>query len=291
MKSESSIATPVPTTRIFAITVAYDGTHYCGWQVQSGQKTIQGELELAVARLIKTNRDETPFRILGSGRTDSGVHALGQVARCVMTNWPADGKSLMKAINSGLPDDIIVLSVREAIEWFHPIADAVAKQYRYQLQIGGGHDPFGHRTWVHVSTPVDVDLLQLAAEKFIGTHDFAAFQASGGRRDSTIRTISKSLWRPAVRDDGPGPIGTGSSSDRVSGAHWMYEVEGDGFLYNMVRNLVGTMLEVAFGRHRPEWIDDVFASKDRNCAGPTAPPHGLFLCRVDYPDRLFIPRS
>ncbi|WP_404310296.1 tRNA pseudouridine(38-40) synthase TruA [Neorhodopirellula lusitana] len=288
--TEQSVAS---RTRTFALTVSYDGTQYSGWQVQPGRKTIQGELERVVRPLMgqldegdqcdsdsanDTSERDRSVRILGSGRTDAGVHAIGQVARCVMPRWSADGKALLRAINSRLPDDIVVLEVREAKGRFHPIADALGKCYRYQIQVGGNRDPFRYRTWHRVTTHLDLDLLQKSAKKFIGCHDFAAFQAAGSQRNSTVRTITSSQWRPAIE-----PV-DGSCS---AGTQWVYQVEGNGFLYNMVRNLVGTMIEVARGRRSLDWIDEVIASKDRNQAGPTAPPHGLFLCRVDYRDDLF----
>ncbi|TWT98804.1 tRNA pseudouridine(38-40) synthase TruA [Neorhodopirellula pilleata] len=259
--------------RTFALTVAYDGTEYSGWQVQPGRKTIQDELEKAARPLAGCRPDEPSFRILGSGRTDAGVHALGQVARCMMPRWPASPQSLLLGINSKLPEDIRVVSIREAVDRFHPIADAIGKRYQYQIQFGGDRSPFDYRTWHRVVKPHDTGQLQRAAERLIGTHDFAAFQAAGAPRTSTVRTISWSRWRLA---------------DQHSAEKWIYEVEGNGFLYNMVRNLVGTMLEVARGRRPVEWIDEVIASRDRKQAGPTAPPHGLFLCRVDYPDELFL---
>lgn len=277
-KSPSTVCSPQPSPqsppRSFALTVAYDGTHYSGWQVQPGQRTIQGELEKAVASLAGYQPGEVGHRILGSGRTDAGVHAVGQVARCVMPRWRSSPAALLKAINAKLPGDIAVRSVRETIERFHPIADAIAKRYRYQIQFGGGRDPFAYRTWHREVLSHDMGLLQNAADKFVGTHDFAAFQASGAQRNTTVRTISHSRWRPVESE---------SSTQR-----WIYEVEGNGFLYNMVRNLVGTMLEVSRGKQPLAWIDSVIASKDRKLAGPTAPPHGLFLCRVDYSNELFL---
>jgi len=308
--------------RTFHLTVAYEGTKFSGWQVQPGRRTVQGELERVVAKFAGHE-----LRIMASGRTDAGVHAIGQVARCVLQNWRADEESLGRAINSRLPDDMIVTDVRETHNGFHPIADAIVKQYRYQLQIGGNRDPFSCRTWHRIQDNVDTDLLNLGAEKLIGRHDFAAFQAAGAKRASTVRTITSSRWRCVIdsssnsrsdlndgdhRAAGPrsthrkadtNPIGSGSQIRSgkpagvispvmlplcEAGSRWVYEVEGTGFLYNMVRNLVGTMLDVARGHQSLDWIDEVIASKDRRCAGPTAPPTGLFLWRVDYPDGVFL---
>lgn len=259
--------------RVFAITVAYEGTRYSGWQVQPGRRTVQGELERVISPLAGVDVTGIGGRVLGSGRTDAGVHAIGQVARCMMPNWNASADALLRAINSKLPDDIVVSSIREARGHFHPIADATGKRYRYQVQAGGQRDPFAIRTWHRVVAPLDFTLLEAAASRFLGTHDFAAFQASGAQRNSTVRTIVTSRW----------------CRSETSPNRWTYEVEGNGFLYNMVRNLVGTMLEVARQRRPVEWISSVIASQDRKQAGPTAPPQGLFLCQVDYPDDLFLP--
>ncbi|MFG0286553.1 MAG: tRNA pseudouridine(38-40) synthase TruA [Rhodopirellula sp. JB044] len=297
----------------YHLTIAYDGTHYSGWQVQPGQPTVQAELERAVATLLgrKAKNDQAQIdvadltqaanpadrakagRVLGSGRTDAGVHAWGQVARCVLPDWRADASAVLRGINSRLPDDITVVDVRETVASFHPIADAIGKRYRYQIQIGGQRDPFAVRTRYRVPWPLDVDLLSAAADKFVGTHDFAAFQAAGSSVASTVRTITRSGWmREHVgASGGSASQAIAARSDAFTGQRWCFDVEGNGFLYNMVRNLVGTMLDVARG-HRPlEWIDEVLMSKDRQTAGATAPPQGLFLCCVSYPNEVFLTPS
>jgi len=297
-RDDDTPATSAPP-RTFHLTIAYDGTRYSGWQVQPGQRTVQSELERAAKILLRRKKDKSDeiarakakqiadaFRILGSGRTDAGVHAWGQVARCVLPDWSADAASVMRGINSRLPDDIIVTDARETVPEFHPIADAVAKRYRYQLRVGGERDPFSVRTWYQSPFPLRLDLLQVAAERFVGRHDFAALQAAGGVRLSTVRTISHSGW--TVHETAGGIENPWAD---FGGQKWVYEVQGDGFLYNMVRNLVGTMIEVARGFRPLDWIDEVMASHDRKLAGETAPPHGLFLCRVDYPDELFLTPS
>ncbi|WP_146389656.1 tRNA pseudouridine(38-40) synthase TruA [Allorhodopirellula solitaria] len=277
-------------SRTFHLTIAYDGTDYSGWQVQPGQRTIQGELEQAAATLVGDNAAletasdaRSPLRILGSGRTDAGVHAWGQVARCVLPGWRADCTAVLRGLNSRLPADIAVLDVRETASSFHPIADAIGKRYRYQVQLGGQRDPFSLRTCHRIHAAIDPERLQAAASRFIGERDFAAFQASGAPRNSTVRIISHSAWS---RDTAAAESG---QTDRGGefGSRWYYEVEGNGFLYNMVRNLVGTMLEVARGRRPLDWIDEVLQSGDRTLAGATAPANGLILVRVNYPDRVF----
>jgi tRNA pseudouridine38-40 synthase len=266
-------------SRTFHLTIAYDGSAYAGWQVQPGERTIQGELELAAATLSGKSDPSELRRILGSGRTDAGVHAWGQVARLVLPDWRADALAIQRGLNSQLPDDISVLNVRETVDSFHPIADAVAKRYRYQIQIAGNRDPFATRTRTRIKRALDTEKMQAAATRFLGEHDFAAFQAAGSPRPDTIRTITHSQWTQE-----PGPLlGIAGVGDR-----WYYEVEGNGFLYNMVRNLVGTMLAVATGKRSLSWIDEVIASKDRKRAGATAAAHGLVLVRVDYPNDIFL---
>lgn len=254
----------------FAITIAYDGTRYAGWQVQPGRRTIQGELEKVLTKI-----DPSSTRVLGSGRTDAGVHAVGQVARVVLPNWPASELALLRAINSKLPDDITVRQVRRARADFHPIADSVAKTYRYFVQPGGPRDVFDHRLVHRVSFELDVAAMRDAAARLVGTHDFAAFQAAGAPRTTTVRTIFHSRWS---EPDEASPRRPGGG-ERVL----MYEVRGNGFLYNMVRNLVGTMLDIGRGKQPPEWIDELIAARDRTRSGPTAPARGLFLWSVEYP--------
>lgn len=292
-------ARPSPPPRTFHLTLAYDGTRYAGWQVQPRVPTIQGELERVVERIAGE-----PIRILASGRTDAGVHAVGQVARVVLPSWRPDASALQRAINSKLPPDIAVRAVRETRPEFHPIGDAVAKTYRFHLQVGGDRDVFTHRFVQRVRYPLDENLLQAAAAKFVGCHDFAAFETSGAPRVSTVRTLTVSRWlapsssvvEPAAGD----PAGDGSSRLAVApqplgsllqpagGRILTYEVQGEGFLYNMVRNLVGAMLEVGRGKRPVHWIDQVIESRDRRRGGQTAAASGLFLVRVEYPESVFL---
>lgn len=251
-------------SRTFKLTIAYDGTEFAGWQVQPGKRTIQGLVELAIKRIIGEQA-----KVIGSGRTDSGVHALAQVASCTLTRWHDDPSRLAHAINTGLPDTIVVTESAAAPHDFHPIRDAVGKEYRYQLQVGSIRDAFEHRYRWHLYGSVDLDRMRAAAERLVGVHDFASFQASGSDRKTTTRHIRKCQWVEQ---------GTSNASHR----HLALEIEADGFLYNMVRNIVGTLIEVGRGKRPPEWIDKVIAQRDRNAAGQTAPAHGLFLVRVEY---------
>lgn len=252
------------SARTFKLTVAYDGTDFSGWQLQPGRPTIQGCLQSRIAELVGQ-----VVNVVGSGRTDAGVHALAQVASCTLPRWTATATQLSTAINAGLPDTILVTGATDAADDFHAIRDAVSKRYRYQIQDGGTRDPFDHRYWHRLQRPVDRDAMSAAAERLLGRHDFACFQAAGGPRKSTVRTIH--ACELSAADEG------------FSGQpRFAFEVEADGFLYNMVRNIVGTLLEVGRGKRPPQWIDEVLSQRNRDLAGPTAPPHGLFLRQVRY---------
>ncbi len=255
--------------RWFKMTVGYDGTQYCGWQVQPNGVSIQSMLERAIAQVCRQR-----VRVTGSGRTDSGVHAIGQVASFAVDqlNWKATAVDLLRALNSKLPPDIAISELVDAPEGFHAIRDAVGKRYRYQLSIGPIRHPFEYRYRWQVPGPLDLEAMEHALVPLRGRHDFASFQAVGAERSSTVREIRDLVL---IRE------ASESSSSLLQ--RFSLEVEADGFLYNMVRNIVGTVMQVARGRYTPDWVADVLAAKDRKVAGPTAPPHGLFLMRVDYP--------
>ncbi|MGI9471890.1 MAG: tRNA pseudouridine(38-40) synthase TruA [Rubripirellula sp.] len=252
-------------SRTFKLTVAYDGTEFAGWQVQPGQPTIQGSLQDAFLKLTGER-----VQVIGSGRTDAGVHAIAQVASC-QASWRDPAERLVRALNSQLPDTIAVTDARDAASGFHAIRDASRKRYRYQLQIGGVRDPFEYPYRWHLHGKIDLEAVRTAAQRFIGCHDFQSFQASGSDRKTTVRNVyACELFE--------------QTTGVAEASHLAIEVEADGFLYNMVRNIVGTLVEVGRGKQSPQWIDDVLAACDRDVAGPTAPAHGLFLFRVDYPD-------
>lgn len=253
--------------RSFKLIVSYDGTDYAGWQIQIGQPTVQGRLERAIAKLTGER-----IRITGSGRTDSGVHALAQAASLTTDSWRAPADALARAMNTKLPADIAVLECEEMRLGFHAIRDATGKRYRYQLQIGGVRDALQHRYRLHIPWRLNTDRMREAAERFVGIHDFASFQAAGGKTKTTVRHV-RALTLQERRGRG-------------GGVELDIEIEANGFLYNMVRNIVGTLLEVGRGKFPPQWVDEVFAARDRDRAGNTAPPQGLFLVRVDYPDEL-----
>lgn len=249
--------------RSFRLVIAYDGTGYSGWQIQPGRATVQGMLERALAKLTGTR-----IAVTGSGRTDSGVHATAQVASLSTDVWKASPRAMMRAMNTKLPPDIAVIDAHEMPPGFHAIRDAVGKRYRYQLQVGGVRDAFAYRYRLHLPGPLDVAAMRAAAERLVGRHDFACFQATGSDRKTTVRDIRELI----LLQEPSGGAG-----------EWLaMEIEADGFLYNMVRNIMGTLIEVGRGKQPPEWIDQLLAVGDRDQAGPTAPPQGLFLIRVDY---------
>jgi tRNA pseudouridine38-40 synthase len=249
------------------MTVAYDGKEYCGWQVQPNGTSIQSMLERAIAQVCRER-----IRVTGSGRTDSGVHAIGQVASFSLGNWRASANDLHRALNSKLPSDIAIKEILDAPEDFHAIRDATGKRYRYQLQIGGVRDAFAYRYHWHVQGPVDIDRMREATSYLIGVHDFASFQATGANRKTTVRDV-----RDLVIVESPK-----NASDHDDAVCVAIEIEANGFLYNMVRNIVGSLMEIGRGKQSPDWMQAVLLATDRKQAGPTAPPHGLFLLRVDY---------
>ena len=256
--------------RTVKLTLAYDGTGYAGWQRQAGAETIQALVE-AVLRPLE-GRAAT---VHGAGRTDAGVHALGQVASVRLAH-PIGVDALPRALNANLPPAVRVLRAEEAGGRFHARFDARGKVYRYRLATGGVAHPMDLRYAWHVPQPLDLAAMQAAGALLQGRHDFAAFQAAAGEAATatTVRRIS------ALRVAGePAPDWRSTTG---GGGIVGIEVEGDGFLRHMVRAIVGTLVEVGGGRRDVAGVAAALASRSRGQAGPTAPARGLFLVRVDY---------
>ncbi len=292
--------------RTVKLTIAYDGTAYAGWQLQPGRPTLQETLENAVAKV--TGRH---VRILASGRTDAGVHASGQVVG-FRTDSALPPEVLLRAINANLPHNVAVLDAADVPDGFHPIADVLRKRYRYLIHDGLVRDVFRrHFVWHYVFGRLDADAMSRAAATLLGTHDFSSFESSGAKRRTSVRTIYEiSVERGRAGQGGeaggrgPGIRGQGSEgpSERSRGTIARHaqpssfpappdpdcedliaiEIEADGFLYNMVRAIVGTLVEVGRGSRPESWPAEVLHAQDRSLAGPTAPPQGLCLTSVRY---------
>ena len=247
-----------PKTRHFKLTVAYDGTRYSGWQLQPNGKTVQEIVEGAVAKIAGR-----PVRIHGSGRTDAGVHAKGQVANCSFETRlrPA---TLLRALNANLSEDVRVLRVQEVGPKFHARFSARGKEYRYQIDCGVVADPFLRAyAWRHPK-PMDVATMRKAARLLKGRHDFSALSANPMRPvESSVRTISKL---------------TVTKQDNLL----TISVRADGFLYKMVRSIVGALVKVGEGRLTAAQLRDLVNGKKRTALVETAPARGLFLWKVDY---------
>ena len=245
--------------RTLKLTVQYDGTEYVGWQRQDSGSSIQGSIEEALGRI-----EGGPVTVHGAGRTDAGVHALGQVASARISS-ALDDATLLRALNANLPPAIRIACAETVADDFHARFSAVAKTYEYRIWNGVAVPPFVRLYTWHVPQPLDVDLLQRAADTLLGTHDFAAFQGSGSVVHTTVRTIAAASWHA-----------------RASDAPLVFEITGDGFLRRMVRSIVGTLVEIGLQRRPLEDVKRLLDDRDRSRAGRTAPATGLFLARVDY---------
>jgi tRNA pseudouridine38-40 synthase len=256
--------------RNIRIIVAYDGTGFHGWQRQPSVPTVQARLEEAIAQVTGE-----PVKLFGSGRTDAGVHALGQVANFA-SSCRIPLSNLIKAVNNVLPPEVRVRQAGEVAPGFHARFDVRSKTYRYKILRSEVCSPFLWRFVWHYPYALDRRRMAVAARSFIGTHDFTSFAASGASEDdgpeqeraesaSMTRTVfsSKILW---------------SAKTQILA----YEVRGGGFLHHMVRNLAGTLVEVGRGKLQPDDVLRILKARDRSLAGPTAPAQGLCLLRVEY---------
>ncbi len=252
--------------RNLRLRLAYDGTGFCGWQVQPDASSIQGTLAMAIGRV--TGEKVLPQ---GSGRTDAGVHAHGQVATFAIESV-IPTPNLMVALNDVLPPAIRVLECSEVDHEFHARKSAVAKTYRYRMYRGDVCPPFLARYVWHYPYPLNFAAMQQAAPLVEGEHDFTSFAAVDPERGkevdvSNVRTVFSSRW---------------SSQGDSRGEEFVYEVRGNGFLHHMVRNLIGTFLLIGKGTLQPQDIPRILAARDRSTAGATAPAGGLYLVSVEY---------
>lgn len=238
--------------------VAYDGTQFAGYQVQPNKRTVQWELEKTLSSMHKGEE----IKVFASGRTDAGVHAMGQVIHFdSILNLPED--RWLKALNAMLPADIAILGVEETEEVFHARFNSVRKEYRYKLSLSKTRDPFSRNYAWHYPYNLDISLMRQAAEQLIGTHDFTSFCSAKTEVKDKIRTVEE--------------ISFILENDQLT-----IRFIGNGFLYNMVRIMTGTLIEIGSGKRKLDEIESILNAKDRTKAGKTAPGQGLYLWKVDY---------
>lgn len=240
----------------FKMTLSYDGTAFHGWQVQPGRRTVQEVLETALASILGT-----PVACIASGRTDAGVHARGQVVS-FRSDTALPPATVRKATNARMPFDVAVVSCEVAADDFHANRDAVRKTYRYVI-LDGVRDPFTHLYALRSLHRLDADAMARAATQLLGTHDFHSFETNWPNRATSVRTVT-------------------AVSVTREGDNIQIDIEADGFLYNMVRTIVGTLMNVGRGYWEPDCVAKIIAAEDRKVAGPTAGAEGLYLMRVTY---------
>jgi tRNA pseudouridine38-40 synthase len=260
--------------RRIRLDVTYRGTNYCGWQRQDGCPTVQGEIEAALQRIVGE-----PIAIRGSSRTDAGVHALQQVAAFdTLSSIPPE--RFTPALNANLPRDIRILRSAEVSLDFDPISNCIRKRYCYLIDDGHILSPFlTDLVWDYRYGTLDARAMHTAAQAFPGEHDFASFQSEGSPRQSTVRTI---YGISVKRRPMPLPFGLLDLHNENMPQLIALEVEGNGFLYKMVRTIAGTLVAVGSGKQPTDWIAEVIAAKDRRAVGITAPPEGLYLTGMTF---------
>lgn len=239
------------------LTVAYDGTNYCGWQIQPNGITIEGELNFHLSQLLGE-----PIRVIGASRTDAGVHALGNVA-VFDTHARMPAEKISYALNTRLPADIRIQDSREVAPDFHPRFCETRKTYEYRILNRKFPDPTRRLYSLFYYYPLDVEKMKKAASYLVGEHDFAGLCTHKDEVENTVRTV---YFADVERKD-----------DLIC-----FRICGNGFLYNMVRIITGTLIRVGSGYYPPEYMEELLARRDRRAAGETAPPQGLTLLKIDY---------
>ncbi len=249
--------------RNILLTIEYDGTGFSGWQIQPQRRTVQGEIQHSLEKICGTR-----VEISGTGRTDAGVHALGQRAS-FKGEFGIPTERMAGVMNNLLPGDIKILEAKEMPDSFHARFDAKGKKYVYKILNSTEKNVFMRNYFYCFERPLDAGKMSEAAAFLKGTHDFAAFMSMGSTpQKTTVRTISDYDVKEAVSNNGDREL--------------HLEVTGDGFLYNMVRIMTGTLIEAGLGKLRPEDIPEIILSGDRSRAGRTAPPQGLYLAEVYF---------
>ncbi|MGB9594735.1 MAG: tRNA pseudouridine(38-40) synthase TruA [Candidatus Poribacteria bacterium] len=255
--------------RNIKLTIEYDGTNYYGWQIQPKSNTIQGTLEFTLSKITKSKVD-----VIGAGRTDAGVHAVGQVAN-FKTESKMTPNEFKLALNSLLPHDIVINYAEEADESFHSRFDAISRTYHYTILNADTSSAF-LRNYVYLfQRPIDIDTMNEACKYLIGTHDFSSFASLGDSIHSSIRTVSLAEWRLLNID---------SSIFGYESKHRLirFYIKANAFLRGMVRAIVGTLLDVGTGKIQPEEVKEILELKDRTKAGSSLPAKGLCLVNVEY---------
>ena len=251
----------VTTFKNFKLTIEYDGGNFCGWQVQKNARTIQGEIEKAILKM--TNE---ACRLFGSGRTDAGVHALGQVAH-FHSKTHLDANIILRGLNGILTDDIVIKECVAVNADFHSRYDVISKVYHYRIYNNPFPSPVHRRYSWHIRKKLDLEAMKASLAYIIGTHDFKSFEGAGSPRSNSIRTVYKAAF---------------DTIKIFNAVFIIFEVEADGFLRYMVRNLLGTLIDVGLNKITSEDFKSILLSKERKAAGATAPPQGLFLVKVNY---------
>ncbi|MCA9051263.1 MAG: tRNA pseudouridine(38-40) synthase TruA [Planctomycetaceae bacterium] len=282
--------TLIMSRRNIMLTLAYNGANYCGWQVQPDSLSIQECVERATEQLTGTR-----CSVLAASRTDSGVHAVGQVVN-FLTDSSIPPQQYRRGLQRFLPDDITVVRSQQVHRGFHATYSAVRKRYRYLIYDSDVLPPFLRGFVLHSHRALSLEPMQSAIEHLRGTHDFRCFETKYPNKATSVRTVMEvSLerivhWLPWQADHHWMPLNV-RPHEAAESPLILFEITADGFLYNMVRAIIGTLIRIGLHQEPPEHVADVIQSQDRRTAGNTMPPEGLYLMQVDYPAELLVPEG